>query len=58
MNPNLAAVRPLTIIVHNDNENGDEFLDMLNTGLQIMRDSGEWYAITSRALMEQAEAES
>jgi hypothetical protein len=58
LNPNLSTVHPLTVMVHNDNENGEAFLDMLNTGLQIMRDSGEWYAITSHALMEQAEAES
>ena len=57
-NPNLAALRPLSVIVHKDNEHGDEFLAMLNKGLRIMQESGEWYAITSRALMQQAEAES
>ncbi len=53
-NPNLAHVDTLNVMIHKTNPNAKEYMTMLNAGLQIMRDSGEWYHIVSTGLKEQA----
>ncbi|MXY00912.1 MAG: amino acid ABC transporter substrate-binding protein, partial [Chloroflexi bacterium] len=54
-NPNLAAIKPLNIMIHKDNPDGDAILETLNQGLEIMQQSGEWRDIVSTALRHQME---
>ena len=51
LNPYLAAIKHLAIMVHKDNEQAGELLDLLNEGLGIMRESGEWRTIVTDALI-------
>lgn len=54
-NPNLAAIKPLNIMTHKDNPDGEAILETLNQGLAIMQQSGEWRDIVSTALRHQME---
>ena len=42
----------MQLVVHNSNQFGEQYLEMLNTGLREMQESGEWYAIVSESLGE------
>lgn len=53
-NPNLAHVDTLNVMIHKSNANAAGYITMLNAGLQIMRDSGEWYHLVSSGLNAQA----
>ncbi|MCU9847895.1 transporter substrate-binding domain-containing protein [Defluviimonas sp. WL0024] len=53
-NPNLAHIKTLRVFVHKQNPNADEIIATINSGLAIMRQSGEWYDIVSAGLLEQA----
>ncbi|KUJ73171.1 peptidoglycan-binding protein LysM [Ruegeria marisrubri] len=55
-NPNLAAIKPLNIMTHVDNPDGEAILETLNQGLEIMQQSGEWRDIVSTALRNQMES--
>ncbi len=57
-NPNLAHIDTLNVMIHKSNPNVKEYMTMLNAGLQIMRDSGEWYHIVSTGLNAQAQRHS
>lgn len=54
-NPNLAAIKGLNIMTHKDNPHGDAVLEILNRGLEVMQQSGEWRDIVSTALRHQME---
>ncbi len=54
-NPNLAAIKPLNVMTHKDNPDGEAILETLNQGLAIMQQSGEWRDIVSTALRHQME---
>ncbi|TMV05583.1 transporter substrate-binding domain-containing protein [Ruegeria sediminis] len=54
-NPNLAAIKPLNVMTHVDNPDGEAILETLNQGLAIMQQSGEWRDIVSTALRHQME---
>jgi nucleoid-associated protein YgaU len=54
-NPNLAAIKGLNIMTHEDNPDGKAILEILNRGLDIMQQSGEWRDIVSTALRHQME---
>ena len=54
-NPNLAAIKPLNVMTHKDNPDGEAILETLNQGLMIMQQSGEWRDIVSTALRHQME---
>lgn len=53
-NPNLAHIKTLRVFVHKKNPNAGEIIATINSGLAIMRQSGEWYDIVSAGLLEQA----
>ncbi|GGE37319.1 hypothetical protein [Actibacterium pelagium] len=53
-NPNLAHIDTLNVMIHKSNPEVTNYMRMLNAGLQIMRDSGEWYHIVSTGLKAQA----
>ncbi|SMR82325.1 amino acid ABC transporter substrate-binding protein, PAAT family [Aliiroseovarius halocynthiae] len=52
-NPNLAAIKSLNVMTHVDHPDGKTVLEMLNRGLDIMQQSGEWRDIVSTALRHQ-----
>lgn len=54
-NPNLAAIKGLNVMTHVDNPDGEAVLEILNRGLDIMQQSGEWRDIVSTALRHQME---
>ena len=49
-NPNLSKVEPLNWVMHKDNPRTEQYIELLNTGLTEMRESGEWYAIISDSI--------
>ena len=53
-NQNLAHIDTLNVMIHKANPEVTNYMRMLNAGLQIMRDSGEWYHIVSTGLRAQA----
>lgn len=54
-NPNLAAIKGLNVMTHVNNPDGEAVLEILNRGLDIMQQSGEWRDIVSTALRHQME---
>ena len=52
-NPHLAAIKPLNIMTHKDNPDGEAILETLNAGLAIMQQSGEWSDIVTTILRHQ-----
>ncbi|SPF79222.1 hypothetical protein ALP8811_03160 [Aliiroseovarius pelagivivens] len=52
-NPNLAAIKGLNVMTHVNNPDGEAVLEILNRGLEIMQQSGEWRDIVSTALRHQ-----
>jgi ABC-type amino acid transport substrate-binding protein len=50
----LTTVVSLHYLVHKTNPNGRKYIALLNKGLNEMRQSGEWYAIISDSLADQA----
>lgn len=54
-NPNLAAIKGLNVMTHVDNPDGEAVLEILNRGLEVMQQSGEWRDIVSTALRHQME---
>jgi ABC-type amino acid transport substrate-binding protein len=48
----LSKLLPLRILAHKSNPYAHDFINMLNRGLNEMRQSGEWYAIVSGSLNE------
>ncbi|MCK0141495.1 transporter substrate-binding domain-containing protein [Aliiroseovarius sp. F20344] len=54
-NPNLAAIKGLNIMTHKANADGEAILEILNQGLGIMQQSGEWRDIVATALRHQME---
>ena len=55
-NPHLFSIQPLRVALHKDNPKTVQLVEQLNTGLGIMRESGEWAAIVSDSLKEQTAA--
>ncbi|WP_343116707.1 transporter substrate-binding domain-containing protein [Ostreiculturibacter nitratireducens] len=56
-NPNLAYIKTLRVFVHKSNPHSREIIDTINSGLAIMRQSGEWFEIVSDGLRQQAQEE-
>jgi polar amino acid transport system substrate-binding protein len=52
----LFAIQELRVVLHKDNPKSAALLADLNRGLRIMLESGEWTAIVSDGLKEQADA--
>lgn len=55
-NPYLFAIQELRIALHKNNPKSAQLVADLNRGLRIMLESGEWAAIVSDGLKEQADA--
>ncbi len=53
-NPHLFSIEPLRVALHKDNPDSEALIRNLNTGLEIMLQSGEWGAIVTDSLKEQA----
>ncbi|PPB80566.1 ABC-type amino acid transport substrate-binding protein [Albidovulum inexpectatum] len=51
-NPNLSKVEPLNWVAHKKNPRAEEIIELLNAGLNEMRETGEWYAIIQDSLAE------
>ncbi|MGC1486577.1 MAG: peptidoglycan-binding protein LysM, partial [Albidovulum sp.] len=49
-NPNLSEVQALYVVVNKSHPRAGETLDIVNRGLRVMQESGEWYDIVSTAL--------
>lgn len=49
-NPNLNDVQALYVVVHKNHPRAAETLDIVNRGLHVMQDSGEWQSIVTEAL--------
>lgn len=54
-NPYLFSIEPLRVALHKDNPKSADMIADLNTGLQIMLQTGEWGSIVSDSLKEQAD---
>lgn len=52
LNPALATFNTHHFLAHKSNPKGREILDMLNRGMQEMRETGEWYDIVATGLAE------
>ncbi|MBL9050579.1 MAG: transporter substrate-binding domain-containing protein [Tabrizicola sp.] len=52
INASLAEFMPQGFVVLKTNPRGQAYLDAINSGLQEMRESGEWYTIVSSSLDE------
>ena len=52
LNPALATFNTHHFLAHKSNPKGREILDMLNRGMQEMRETGEWYDIVATGLEE------
>ncbi|MGB5870294.1 MAG: transporter substrate-binding domain-containing protein [Albidovulum sp.] len=55
-NPNLSEVQALYVVVNKSHPRAGETLDIVNRGLRVMQESGEWYDIVSTALGRQMAA--
>lgn len=54
-NPHLFSIQPLRVALHKDNPDSAELIQDLNTGLQIMLQTGEWGSIVTESLKKQAD---
>ena len=54
-NPHLFSIQPLRVVLHKDNPRSADMIADLNTGLQIMLQTGEWNSIVTESLKEQAD---
>lgn len=52
-NPNLVTIVPMQVAVHKANPEGQNLIDTLNLGLQVMLVSGEWHDIIASGLRTQ-----
>ena len=49
-NPHLFELHPLRVAVHRSNQRAPELIEILNRGLKIMLETGEWTSIVSTGL--------
>ena len=55
-NPHLFSIQPLRVALHKSNPKSEELISVLNAGLKIMLESGEWSSIVTEGLQEQVGA--